>query len=316
LYKTLKEIGKIQHINFNAPYLFQMPKSPRKLKYPLTLTTTRTSEYQPFSTFCSAYLFNQSSFLFLQNSISPLIVEINSLSNLYNQRTSFEIDLSQILAPLSYWKKITDYAFTIYRSILNSISLLSPNVSKLIKFLIKFQFDVDYIFFECFINQALDNSAFLGSLPWHPNHIDWFPSRDVSDVFRCKFRKQVYSIRLNRLKAFISRFDSFQRIDFEKLYSEFLSHKFESFLLDEEDLLQVNNEFPKHLLIDGKALLILSNASNIFTKSCKSEKLNNLIHSLNKLPGSKEGIHEHFYFEISQSQKEATLSNSSSISLF
>jgi hypothetical protein len=156
----LKEIGKLQLSKNNQEFADISPKSPRKLKYLLSVMN-RVSHFELFSTFCAAYFFNQSSFAFLQKSLFPLIVTVNLDLQLYYKRTNFKNDQNGILTAHSYWKEISDYSLNIYESLIKYIPFLSSNVSKLIKFIITNKYDIDLFFFECFINQILDHQIFL-----------------------------------------------------------------------------------------------------------------------------------------------------------
>jgi hypothetical protein len=183
---------------------FISPKLPRKLKYSLSSTLFRISNLEPFATFCASYLFSQSNFFFFQNFFS-LIHTIHLNSQLYHNRTIFE-SANGILAPHSYWEEISNFAFEFFELIIKCISLLPCHVSKLMKFLKKNNIDIDLIFFECFINQILDNPAVVGYVPWNTIHHDWSPSRDISDAFRCKYMNLIKLKHIQKLKVVVSQF--------------------------------------------------------------------------------------------------------------
>ena len=261
LFETLSYMADIQ---FGKKQVCVIdPPPPRKLKYPLVHPESATASYQPFITFSTAYLFNGASFAYLQTALTPIITKLHSLSHLYDLRANFNIQGFQslsILAPIQYWKEIVFYAQEVLNSLSNCLQLLPPSFFAFFATLKEKNADLALIFFESFINRALDNPAVLGLLPWHPSHGDWNPSKDIANVFRTKFLRSLATKTLVVQQKILVIIDEYKKIDIDSFLNQITQPINSSYMISEQELLETNPSFPKELLITGSDCLLLHKA--------------------------------------------------------
>ena len=233
---------------------------PRMLLYALSDHEVSCAKLQPFVTFATAYLFNAASFSYFQSSLAPMILKLYGMSRLRDLQNTFDCEISTgQVAPLDYWREICGYALEVYHALVSCLELLPPGVFQLFKHLRELKVNLKLIFFEAFVNKALDNPSFLGLLPWHPSHGGWHPSRDVANVFRTKYVMNLKSKSPAFLGLLLQGFDSYNEIDLDVLINKLceMTPEMCSFMINEAELLSTNPGFPKELLVTGSDLCTL-----------------------------------------------------------
>ncbi|KAH0785752.1 hypothetical protein GPJ56_010314 [Histomonas meleagridis] len=221
------------------------PYPPRQLNYSLDTSEAAVSVYLPFITFSTSYLFNGASFAYLQTSLSPIILKLHSLSYLYDLRTTFEtLENGQMisLANFSYWKIILMYAKQVLHSLEQCLPLLPPSTFGLMAYLKSLNVDLFLVFFEAFINRALDSPAILGLLSWHPSHENWNPSKDIADIFRTKSLKSLPSKHLSCLAKVLMILPEYSEIDISHFLDLLILplDTTTSYMISEAELLSTN----------------------------------------------------------------------------
>ncbi|OHS93229.1 hypothetical protein TRFO_40477 [Tritrichomonas foetus] len=319
LCKTLKNLLDIQIESKNEGLNCEIkPPPPRLLKYSLIDVESACAQYQPFITFSTAYLFNGASFAYLQTALAPIITKLHSLSHLYDLRANFDTQTFQnieILAPIQYWKEIVSYAHDVLVSLGNCLQLLPPSFFSFFAYLKEKKADLYLIFFESFINRALDNPAVLGLLPWHPSHGDWNPSKDIANVFRSKFIRSLASKTFAAQQKVLLTIDEYKEIDIESFLQKITQPSDSSYMISEAELLETNPSFPKELLITGSDCLLLHKAAS----KCKKppEELTKILSRLGEIDQKTPDFNEHFRMVITRTKNFVPLSrrNKSSMSL-
>jgi len=312
LYETMK--------NF-AIYQFEMEKKAAITditgvkKEPLISASSILSHLEPLSSFVTAYLFNGASFSYLQCALSHIVSVLHSSSALRDLHTVFENDQGTI-ATHKYWLKIIDHAAQCIDSLISCFELLPSGVSSLFKYIRNHPDGGDgrciLLFFESFVNRALDNPSVLGLIPWHPGSSEWSPSKDISTVFRAIYCDLLPSKFFHPLKLVFDTFESFKTIDLNRFLDILTNNdSVHSVLMTEKELLNTNPNFPKELVITGKDLCILHEAALSFpiSESDIEQKIldtfNRTIQRLGKVPEENELALEHFRIVL-QRQKEIT----------
>lgn len=242
----------------------------RKLLYPLSSPQCSLAKLEPFATFVAAYLFNSSSLAYLQSALAPIIIELQSLSHLCEIRNKFVLFRASCVFPVEYWKQICHFALQIYTRLMTCLDLLPPGVFVLFSGLKELGYDLKLVFFEAFINQALDNPAVVGLLPWHPSHEGWHPSCDIANVFRSKFATTLKSKRYSSLVNVLNEFDSYQQINLDLLTDKLAQIRQGPFpaILKESELLLTNPNFPKEMVLSGNTIRILHEAAMAADVGC------------------------------------------------
>ena len=213
----------------------------RPLKQTLSAADVAVSKLQPFVSFSTAYLFNSASYSYLQSSLSPIIIKLDSLSSLYNIRSEFSSEpTTRQIGTFEYWNQILNYSIKVLKSLEACFPLLPLGVSEFIRSLLKFPkntIDPLLIFFESFINRALDEPSVLGLVPWHPSHGDWHPAHDIAQVFRTRYVALLPSHSLIPLLKILHRSPQYANVDLkgfiEKLANYNVNHDQESPLMSE-----------------------------------------------------------------------------------
>ena len=316
--KTLNHIIDIQFgsnraTSVQSSGVFIQPYQPRKLKLPCTSVDVAVNLFQPSIEFTTAYLFNGASMAYLQSSLAPIIVKIQSLSSLYNVRSEFDTVLKNeeeyTLGLLEYWTEIVKFAKMVLSSLITCMDLLPPGVFELFKHLRSKDIDTYFFFFESFINRALDNPAVLGLLPWNPSHADWNPSHDIADVFRTSRPHNLASKSFLSLSRFLVIVPEFKDINVDVVLQALVERDgtHSPFMISEADLLATSPSFPKELLVTVKDLFLLHSAC-YGDHRVVSEKMSNIIKSLGEKPDlTKKMKDEHFRIVITRPAKKGTV---------
>ena len=237
---------------------------PRKLLYSLSDLECSCAKMQPLISFITSYLFNAASLSYFQSSLAPLILKLYGMSQLRDIQNTFDFDHETAkVAPWDYWREICGYALEVYRALISCLELLPPGVYLLFRHLRDLKVNLKLVFFEAFVNKALDNPSFLGLLPWHPSHGGWHPSKDIADVFRTKYVQDLKSKSTAVLALLLERFEAYHHIDLDALIDKLCNMTPEmcSFMINEAELLSTNPGFPKELLITGSDLCTLQHAT-------------------------------------------------------
>lgn len=292
---VLNRLADLQFVNDSPPSAPVSPAPPRKLLFALSDTECSLAQMQPFATFLSAYLFNGASLAYFQSSLAPIIVRLHGMSQLCDLRNSFESEPGGgMVAPFEYWQKICEYALKVYHSLMNCFALLPPGVFRVMQHLKELNASLKLIFFEGFINQALDNPVMLGLLPWHPSHGGWHPSRDIADVFRTRYLEELRSKHVSVLKLLLERYDVYKEIDLDVFMEKLCAVDPEkcSLMMHEAEILETNPGFPKELLLTGSFLSLiqevaLPEAENYPDLASHTQRLGNL-------SDSEKSLDEHF----------------------
>lgn len=323
LFQTLIAMADLQFSSDNNDIECQIPlEPPRLLQRPLSAIESSVSKYHPFVSFATAYLFNGASFAYLQSSLAPIILKLHSLSKLYDLRTTFQIDPeTSAVAPFKYWSKLVTYAKQIFLALIRCLELLPSGFFQLFAHLKSLGADLYLVFFESFINRALDNPAVLGLLPWHPQHGNWRPAKDIADIFRTKSLNSLPIKSLIILAQVLMTFPEYNDIDLDTLLDLISSpsqHNY--YMINETELLSTNPTFPKELLITGADLCLLQEAALSLTNEEIKQIDPDLIKPLERLGDVLEKnkyFGDHFRIVITR-KKEATAAAKAvvSVSLF
>ena len=321
LYKTLKELARIQDIH---QIILNKIDKPNCLKSPLSSPNHVLSRLEPLASFVSAYLFNGASFSYLQTSFSKMISNLNSLSNLRDFRCSFRCkDGADNIASFQYWKIICENALAFLNSLKSCIELMPTCFCKLFNFIRKTEDGEDkciLLFFEGFINRALDSPSVLGINSWKPELFEWSPTHDIADVFRTKYLSLVSSKYYKSLSNILSSIPEYEQIDILGFIDSLTNTEIKHNFISEAELVSINPNFPKEITITGIDLRYLHKAILFVPKNYVSEKLAKMISVIGDGPKKDEKAYEHFKIVI-QRQKKVTdaaksMSNSRSSSLF
>jgi hypothetical protein len=307
LFQTLKHLADLQFKEPNkSSQQYVQPHEPRKLALPPSSIEVAINPYQPFITFSTAYLFNGASLAFLQYALSPIIVKLHSLSNLCNLRTTFQkieiVPGKTVIGIIDYWRQIVKYARLIINSLTTCVDLLPAGVCRLMKHLREKNVDLYLIFFESFINRALDNPAVLGILPWNPSHTDWNPSKDIADVFRTKSLGSLRSKSLTGLQTLLSHLPEYGVMNIYDPLQKLFDHPplANAFMISEAELLVTNPSFPKELLVSGSDLVLLHESA---TKSpVQNPSFAHIVSSLGSVPQRNPALSQHFRIVITRSK--------------
>ncbi|KAH0795232.1 ALA-interacting subunit 3 [Histomonas meleagridis] len=299
LYKVLKQISNLQ---FRNKIHYKEFKIPQKTRLKMPQVKASTEEYEPFATFFRTYLFNGSSFSYLQT-LEPIIVKLYSLSQLCNIKNTFQtIPSTGSVAPFDYWSQILEYAIQVLNVLYDCLELLPRGVFRLMRHLKKLNVNIQLLFFECFINEALDNPEVLGLQPWHPSHKDWMPSKDIADIFRTKYSKSPSIIFKEKI---LKVFDDYDKVDLDKIINKICSINIELIpMIQETELLSINPNFPKEILIKGTDVLLLHKAALCIPKN-KFPELDKALEQIQTVPEKNQYAFEHFKIVILR-QKEVT----------
>ena len=312
LVETLQHMANFQFETKTPLKQEVIPNPPRKLKYPLSSTDSAVASDQPFVTFLTAYLFNGASLSFLQSALAPIIIKLQSLSQLFELRSTFEFDpASGAVAPVAYWKEITKYALLIYNSMLQCHELLPPGTFKILNHLKNLDVNLNIVFFESFVNRALENTAVLGLLPWHPGHGDWHPSKDIADVFRSKIWDTLPSQSLKQLYNLLNTMDDYKAIDLNKFFDVFASpFTGTSLMINETELLATNPSFPKEVLISGEDVILLHEAALQLDPRYEDAELKKIVDRIGAVPEITPAAAEHFRIVITRQKQMTEAANS------
>jgi hypothetical protein len=305
LYQTLKSMAQLQFRGHRDRPSYARPDEPRKLSLPRSSINVAVNHYQPFITFSTAYLFNGTSLAFLQCALSPIIVKLHSLSTLFNLRATFQVvDLEPgktLVATFQYWRGIVSYAQKVITSLSTCVELLPPGVFHLMTVLSELDVDLYLVFFESFINRALDNPAVLGLLPWNPSHEDWNPSKDIADVFRTKNISSLKSRGLTGLKSLLESIPAYNEMDIDEPLSKIVGQAppANPFMISESELLSTNPSFPKELLVTGTDLVLLHEAA--ITSTVENAAFAHIVSSLGAVPERADSaMGQHFRIVITR----------------
>lgn len=310
----LKNIAELQFSN--KQYIpFEAEKD--VLKPPRFSPENILAKLNPLASFVTTYLFNGASFSYLQCALDHIINILHSLSSLKNLRNLFSTNGKGGFAPVKYWKVICENALLCFKSLIRCLELLPPSVSELFKFIRQSENGNEkciLLFFESFVNRALDNPAILGLLPWHPGNAEWSPTRDIASVFRSKYSKysissyhDCFNVYQSPLTNLLSSIPTYEEIDFD-LFLDALTNKntFHNGLISECELLNINPAFPKELVITAKDLCFLQSAALSLTEEqCDNQNLRKIIKLLGDVPTKNPKINEHFKIVLLR-QKEIT----------
>ncbi|OHT03740.1 hypothetical protein TRFO_06578 [Tritrichomonas foetus] len=272
------------------------------------------NDLEPLASFVTSYLFNGASLSYLQCSLSNVVNILLSLSSLRDMRNNFKTDLkSGKCASFMYWEVICEHAVICYDSLIRCMELLPSGVFSLFKYIKSTDTDNErciLLFFESFVNRALDNPAVLGLVPWHPGYAEWSPLHDVASVFRSKYCRFVPSTFQKPLKKVLSIIPSYQKIDVELFIEKLTSHVIGSSIISECELLSTNPSFPKELVITGRDICLLHSTAlsymdNLETPIDDSDLFIRIVRRLGNVPAINNLAHEHFRIVL-QRQKEIT----------
>ncbi|EAY12911.1 hypothetical protein TVAG_430780 [Trichomonas vaginalis G3] len=317
LVQTLCFMSDLQYKNPDNTHVEVIPNPPRLLKFSLATTEAAVAFQQPFATFLTAYLFNGASMSFLQSALAPIIIKLQSLSQLYYQRSNFEVTATTVIAPMDYWKEIARYAHMLYDSMLKCHELLPRGLFTLLEHAKRRGANLSILFFESFVNRALENTAVLGLLPWHPGHKDWQPAKDIADVFRSKFISSLPSTSINHLTKLLALDEHYIAIDLDKFFDVFAApFTGTSLWISETELLATNPSFPKEVLITGSDVILMHEAA-ASVKNLEDPELEKILQRLGDIPEKTPEAEEHFRIAITR-QKEISdaAKNLVSVSLF
>ena len=268
-----------------------------------SLTSPRVvlRDMEPFATFLSSFLLNASSFMYLQCSFNDIVSILHSLSSLRTLHSNFQY-LKEIdtVTNFEYWKIICKHAKMFFNSLINCLALLPESVPRIFNHIKKHQNGgvnrCILLFFEGFVNRVLDNPSILGLSAWHPDTDGWSPSKDIAAVFRAKYCQLLPSRYFDGLLPCLELIPEFKELDFnmfiEKLCSIECSH---SILMSEPELLSINSNFPKEIIITPMDILTLKEAALTIPEEYIDERFNNLLDKIrNHTPGINDLVREHF----------------------
>lgn len=308
------QFGSNRATSVQSSGVFIRPDQPRKLKLPCTSVDVAVNLFQPCIEFTTAYLFNGASMAYLQSSLAPIIIKIQSLSSLYNVRSEFDSVLKNdegeyTLGLLEYWTEIVKFAKEVQNSLVACMDLLPPGVFALFKHLRAKDIDAYFFFFESFINRALDNPAVLGLVPWNPSHTDWNPSHDIADVFRTSRPHNLASKSFLSLSRFLVIVPEFKEINVDVVLQALVERDgtHSPFMISEEDLLATSPSFPKELLVTVKDLFLLHTACYCDHRIV-NQRLDEILKGLGGKPDlSKPMKDEHFRIVITRPAKKQAI---------
>ena len=231
-----------------------MNQSTGNIKPPLSHPDSTLKSLFPLSTFVSAYLFNCASFSYLQCALGNIVSILHSLSSLRDIRNHY-LTINGITSPYNYWKIISEHAALCFGSLMKCIELLPVGVSSFFKYVR--ESDPKHgdekcilLFFEGFINQALENPAILGLFPWNPGQSQWNPVGDIALVFRSKYSNILKSKSLAPLSHILNCFEAYKKIDFGRFLDVLTDSSIvHTFFISEAELLGINPHFPKEVII-------------------------------------------------------------------
>lgn len=302
IYLTLKEMAILQFRN-KGDFKYEQPIKKRMLKFPRSDPSFVLKDYEPFISFVSSYLFNSASLSYFQSSLSPIIIKLHSLSQLCDLKTTFQATVEG-LALFNYWEQLLDYAIKVCDALYKCLELLPPGVFKLFKSLKELDVDLYLVYFEAFINRALDNPAVLGLLPWHPSHQDWKPSQDIANILRTKYIESLPNSNLSNLKKILILCPNYNDLNLEKIIDALTSDKIKGTLISETELLHTNPCFPKEILVTGSDLCLLQQAC-ISSTGITNDSILKIIDKMSEVPKKNEKAKDHFRIVITR-QKEMT----------
>lgn len=255
-----------------AAYQFQLPMidpdlfcEANCLKQPLNSPTITLRNLEPLASFITAYLFNGASFSYLHCALGNVVTILYALSHLHDLRNQFQTDPDTgCIAAIDYWNIMAEQALMVLNSLIHCMELLPPGVSKIFRFIRSTEDGDDkciLLFFESFVNRALDNPAILGLIPWHPGYAEWSPTRDIASIFRSKYSNLIPSKFEKPLANVLSLSPFYVQIDFTKLLRALTSTDLHNNMISETELLSTNPNFPKELVITGKDIILLHEAA-------------------------------------------------------
>ena len=258
-------------------------------------------DMEPFATFLSSFLLNASSFMYLQCSFNDIVSILHSLSSLRTLHSNFEY-LKEIdsVTNFEYWKIICKHAKLFFNSLINCFALLPPSVPKIfshIKNHEKGGFNrCILLFFEGFVNRVLDNPSILGLSPWHPDTDGWSPSKDIASVFRAKYSKLLPSRYFDGILPCLELIQDFKDLDFDMFIDKLCNFECQhSILMSEPELLSINSNFPKEIIITPMDILTLKDAAMSIPNDFIDEKFNFLLNKIrDHTPAINDLVREHF----------------------
>ena len=280
------------------------------IKKPLTAPETILQSMYPFESFVTSYLFNGASFAYLQFALSQIVSILHSSSSLRDLHNQFT-ERSGVLAQFQYWEFVVHHAVSCFHSLIKCVELLPAGVSDLFAYIRTHPEGGDskciLLFFESFVNRALDNPAVLGLVPWHPDGSEWSPSKDISSVFRARYASMLPTAFFNPLTKILELIPEFAELDFN-VFLDSLTNKEtpHTILMSETELLHTNPLFPKELVITGKDICYLHEAAlSVPEELRKEEVFDRALKRLGEVPEINDLAEEHFRIVL-QRQKEIT----------
>lgn len=313
LYLTLKEFADYQ---FQLQETIEINNNPPKtenftLRPPLTSPAMVLQALEPFASFVTSYLFNCCSLSYLQSALSQTITIVHSLSSLRESHNNFTTSPnSDKLAPYAYWTTICQHAKYTFNSLINSFELLPSGVALLFNHIRNHPQGGDkaciLLFFESFVNRALENPAVLGLLPWHPDSNDWSPLKDIAVVFRAKYLDLLPSTFLKPILGILESIPEFQALNFNSFIDALTDTKCpNTSMISEKELIYTNPLFPKELVITGRDICSLHKAALSLPEEFKSASYKQAMARLGEIPEENEAALEHFRIVL-QRQREIT----------
>ena len=310
IYQTLQQLVDYQAEKGSVSLL---PRddgaSDKVLRIPRANTLWILKDIEPLASFVTAYLFNGACFAYLQSALANVMTNLYALSNLKNLRNTFTLHTpTNCLAPFEYWSVICQHAVDCFKSLLACIELLPVGVSEVFR-VIRATPDGEkhcvLLFFESFVNRALDNTVMIGLLPWHPGHAEWSPAKDIASVFRCKYHEYI-DCAPDPLAKVLSTITHFEELNFNVFFDALTAPRVNTVLISECELLNTNPNFPKELVITGKDLCLLhAMAKSLPENTVDNKRFNSIIARLGEVPPKKASASEHFRIVL-QRHKEVT----------
>ena len=269
-----------------------------QMRIPRNHTLWILKDIEPLSSFITAYLFNGACFAYLQCALANVVTNLYALSNLKNLRNTFTANTKMnCIAPFDYWSVICEHAVDCFKSLRDCIELLPVGVSEVFRLIRSHEEGEKYcvlLFFESFVNRALDNTAMMGLLPWHPGHAEWSPAKDIASVYRCKYHPYM-NFAPDPLERILETIPSFKELDFNAFFDALTAPRTNTVLISECELLNTNPNFPKELVITGKDLCLLhAMAKSLPEDAVDNEQFKSIITRLGEVPAKKASAREHF----------------------